>query len=156
MKEMKRIVFLIVTIVIPIFTLSCGVKAPPIPPEFMVPERIDDLQVQMEDGGVLLKWTIPEKNIDGSDLLDLKGFKVFRKDIPDEEIDCPPCSGEFEEFYDFTIIVPGRAVIVDDKVYLKDFSLSPNITYVYMVLTYNARGYLSDFSNIVEVYFERE
>ena len=154
---LKRILipFIAVGFIVGCLVASCGVKAPPLPPEFVVPKKIDDLKVKKEDGGVLLKWTKPKENTDDSTLDDLLGFRVFRKDIPDEDIDCPPCSGEFEEIYDFTLVAPGRANIKGDTIYLEDLSLSSGITYIYMVVSRNSGGFYSDPSNTIEVYFQR-
>lgn len=138
-----------------IFAASCGVKGPPLPPEYVVPKRINDLKVKKVDGGVILRWTIPTENTDGSELTDLSGFKVFRKDVPDEDIDCPPCTKKFERIYDFTLSVPGKAEIKKERVYIEDLSLSPNISYTYVVISYNTAGYKSAFSNTIEVYFRR-
>jgi len=146
---------LFILIAILVFVAACGVKGPPVPSEFVVPNKINDLKVKKVEGGVILRWTMPKETKDGAELTDLAGFKVFRKDIPDEDIDCPPCSEKFREIYDFTIAVPGKAKIEKSKVYLNDFSLSPNISYTYVVISYNTGGYHSSYSNTVEVYFRR-
>ena len=154
---LKRILipFIAVGFIFGCLVTSCGVKAPPLPPEFVVPKKIDDLKVRKEVGGVTLKWTMPKENTDDSTLTDLSGFKVFRKDVPDEDVECAPCSGEFEEISDFTLAAPGKAKIKGDTVYLEDLSLSGGIRYVYMVVSYNIGGYWSDPSNTIEVYFQR-
>ena len=139
-----------------VFVAACGVKGPPVPSEYVVPKKINDLKVKKVDGGVILRWTIPKETTDGDELTDLSGFKVFRKDIPDADIDCPPCSKKFREIYDFTIAVPGKATIEKSNVYLNDLSLSPNISYTYVVISYNTGGYHSSYSNTIEVYFRRD
>lgn len=138
-----------------LFLASCGLKAPPLPPEAVVPERTGDLKVKMTDGGVTLKWTIPTTNTDGTPLTDLVGFKVLRKDVPDEDVDCPPCTGEFQEVADFTVSVPGKAVISNGAVVFSDTSLSPSITYTYVVISYDSTGNFSKTSNSVVVSLSR-
>lgn len=138
-----------------LFLASCGLKAPPLPPEPVVPERISDLKVKMTDGGVTLKWTIPTTKTDGTAPADLVGFKVLRKDVPDKDVDCPPCTGEFEEVADFTISAPGKAVISDGAVLFSDTSLSPSITYTYVVISYNSAGNFSKTSNSMVVSLSR-
>lgn len=154
MSRLFQKIFILAALLI--FAASCGVKGPPLPPEYVVPDRIDDLKVKKVEGGVILRWTIPKVNSDGSELTDLSGFKVFRKDVPDEEIDCPPCTKKFEEIYDFTLSVPGKAEIEKGKVYIEDLSLLPNISYTYVVTSYNTAGYNSSYSNTIEVYFRRD
>ncbi len=138
-----------------LFLVSCGLKAPPLPPEVVVPNRISDLRLKKIDGGIMLKWTVPTKNSDGTDLADLTGFKILRKDIPDKDIDCPPCSMKFKEIADFTLTVPGKAEISGGSVLYSDTSLSPSITYTYEVVSYNSMGNFSSPSNLIDVYFER-
>jgi hypothetical protein len=148
----KSVLLLFITA---LFLASCGLKAPPLPPEAVVPERISDLKVKMIEGGVTLKWTIPTTNTDGTALTDLVGFKVLRKDVADKDVDCPPCTGEFNEIADFTIAVPGKAVIADGAVLFSDTSLSPFVTYTYTVVAYNSTGNFSKTSNSVVVSLTR-
>jgi hypothetical protein len=138
-----------------LFLASCGLKAPPLPPEPVLPERISDLKVKMIEGGVMLKWTIPTTNTDGTALTDLAGFKVLRKDVPDKNVDCPPCTGDFVEIADFTISSPGKAVISDGTVLFSDMSLSPSITYTYVVISYTSAGSFSRTSNSMVVSLSR-
>jgi hypothetical protein len=148
----KSVLLLFITA---LFLASCGLKAPPLPPEAVVPERIEDLKVKMIEGGVTLKWTVPTTNTDGTALTDLVGFKVLRKDVPDEDVDCPPCTGEFNEIADFTVLVPGKAVISEGAVLFSDTSLSPFVKYTYVVLSYNSAGNFSRTSNDVAVSLTR-
>jgi predicted small lipoprotein YifL len=134
-----------------LFLASCGLKGPPLPPEAVAPERVGDLTVGRADGGVTLTWTMPSVNTDGTKLTDLVGFKVLRKDVPDKDVDCPPCTGKFEEIADFTLSVPGKAVISDRTVLFPDTSLSSSITYTYVVVSYNSAGTFSKTSNAVDV-----
>jgi predicted small lipoprotein YifL len=138
-----------------LFLASCGLKGPPLPPEAVVPERVTDLKVKLTDGGVALIWTMPTANTDGTGLADLVGFKVLRKDVPDKDVDCPPCTGKYEEIADFTLSVPGKAVIAGGAVLFTDASLSPSITYTYVVVSYNSAGSFSKTSNPVDVSLTR-
>ncbi len=150
---MKRNVLLL--FMAALFLVSCGLKGPPLPPEEVVPERVTDLKVTLTDGGVGLTWTIPTVNSDGTALTDLVGFKVLRKDVPDKDVDCPPCTGKFEEIADFTLSVPGKAVVSGGAVLFSDMSLSPSITYTYVVVAYNSTGAFSKTSNPVDVSLTR-
>ncbi len=58
--------------------LGCGIKAPPVAPETVVPAPVDDLQVTVTEGGIRLEWTLPERSLDGSDLKEVAGFKIIR------------------------------------------------------------------------------
>jgi len=137
------------------FLASCGVKAPPLPPEFVVPERIRDLEARVEEGAVTLKWTAPKESTDKTEMSDLKGFRVLRKAVPDSGVDCPPCSGSFEEIANFTLVDLKGAVAKGDKIYYRDASIEPGITYTYAVISYNEDLYESEFSNTIEVHLQQ-
>ena len=59
---------------------SCGKKGDPSAPVTVVPKKINDLKAHPQERAVVLSWSIPEENTDGSQLLDLKGFKVLRNE----------------------------------------------------------------------------
>ena len=65
--------------------ISCGIKAPPLPPEEFAPEKITDLEVYTKNNEVILKWAIPTRRVDDTKLLDLDGFEVYRKEQGDTE-----------------------------------------------------------------------
>jgi len=71
---------------------ACGKKGDPLPPESLVPERIGGFMAQGRSEALLLSWTIPKKNNDGSDLDDLAGFKLYQKKSGEG---CNNCPSEF-------------------------------------------------------------
>jgi hypothetical protein len=60
--------------------VGCGVKSPPIPPEFAKPERIMNLTVDSEKRGIELTWGRPDRYVGGDTLRDLAKFIVTRSD----------------------------------------------------------------------------
>ena len=152
---MKRIVFPIVCVALVLCFCACGVKTPPVPPSRVEPARVDDLSASRGETGAVLSWTAPEMNADGTKLTDLAGFSVLRRDVPDEDIDCPPCSGDFEKLFEFTLDAPGRATVQGDDISFEDTSLSAGITYTYVVVPFNSDGYEGPYSNPIDVYLGR-
>lgn len=61
---------------------ACGIKAPPIPRETVVPAPIEDIRSTVTDKGITLEWMLPGRSLDGSPLRELAGYKVIR-DGPD-------------------------------------------------------------------------
>jgi hypothetical protein len=59
---------------------GCGVKSPPIPPEYAKPERIMNLTVDSEKRGIELTWGRPDRYAGGDTLRDLAKFVVTRSD----------------------------------------------------------------------------
>ena len=152
---MKRIVLSIVCVSLVLCFCACGVKAPPEPPSQKKPARVDDLSVTKGENGALFSWSVPTTNKDGSNLTDLAGFTVLRRDVADEDLDCPPCTGEFEKVYEFTLDEPGRALVDGRDIAFEDAPLSSGITYTYVVVPFNSGGYTGPYSNPIDVYFGR-
>lgn len=65
--------------------LACGLKGTPVPPQALVPQSIENLQAVPRKGTVILTWAVPYKRKDGSQMEDLLGFEVFRKELKPEE-----------------------------------------------------------------------
>ena len=63
------------------FPLACGKKADPRALELATPRVIDNLTARAVANGVALTWRRPTEYVDGSELKDLAGFVIFRKDI---------------------------------------------------------------------------
>jgi len=57
---------------------ACGRKGPPLPPRPVVPAAVSNLRAAPREAGVLLSWTRPTRNDDGSPLTDLREFRLFR------------------------------------------------------------------------------
>jgi fibronectin type 3 domain-containing protein/predicted small lipoprotein YifL len=57
---------------------ACGRKGPPLPPLPVVPTAVADFQAEPRDAGIVLRWTRPTRNQDGSPLTDLVEFRIFR------------------------------------------------------------------------------
>jgi len=152
---MKRIVFPIVCVGMVLCFCACGVKAPPVPPSRVEPARVDDLSSSLGATGAVLSWTAPKTNTDGSALANLAGFSVLRRDVPDEDVDCPPCSSEFEKVYEFTLDAPGRVLMEGDSFVFEDTSISAGITYTYVVIPFNKDGHTGPYSNPIDVYLGR-
>jgi hypothetical protein len=66
-------------------SMGCGLKTPPLPPEEFAPEKITDLELYTKNKEIILKWSIPTRRVDGTKLLDLAGFEIYRKDLGKKE-----------------------------------------------------------------------
>ena len=45
---------------------ACGIPAPPVPPTPKIPQPVQDLTVKMRGGKALLRFTLPQRNADGT------------------------------------------------------------------------------------------
>ncbi len=89
---------------------GCGYKNPPVPPESIVPNAIEDLRYTVEEDAVNLTWTYPMETIKGTDITAISSFDLFRAEIPLEDY-CPTCPVPFAE----AIELPGGEPVLDDK-----------------------------------------
>ena len=89
--------FLVVTGMVFILLLSgCGRKTALVPPQKLVPVRIDDLRYVLDERGVTLKWTYPTKMENGDELRAIESFAIYRAVIPEKDY-CPGCPVRYEE-----------------------------------------------------------
>ena len=75
---------------------GCGFKTDPVPPQNVVPRPIDDLTYSIDETGVTLRWTYPEKSVNGDELTEIYSFDVYRAVVPIDEI-CETCPIPFGE-----------------------------------------------------------
>ncbi len=57
-------------------TSACGIKAPPVPRETVVPSPIRDLSVRQADDGILVDFTLPATRLDGGPLEKIAGYRL--------------------------------------------------------------------------------
>lgn len=62
---------------------GCGRKAPPRPPQFVIPQSPDPVVVESSPDGVKIGWRRPREYVDGEPLGDLAGFHVLRACQPE-------------------------------------------------------------------------
>ncbi|MFH2011404.1 MAG: hypothetical protein ABIJ37_01655 [Pseudomonadota bacterium] len=132
---------------------GCGKKAPPVVPKSPAPKAVNDLKATALEGKVLLHWTVPDKDTDGSQLTNLAGFKVFRSKASFDSKPCPDCPKTFEEFADigYRDTYPNNAAMVNKTTQFSDKNLLYRTIYTYKVLSYNSDGVFSEDSNYAEI-----
>jgi hypothetical protein len=132
--------------------LGCGVKEPPVSFDRIVPKAIRDLGALVRETRVILHWSPPGENTDGSDLVDLVGFKVLRGPLEGEE-----CRGCPEGLVPVAEVVLGSGEghwIEAGRVFWADRELRAGERYRYRVVAFNRRGHLGEESNAVEVQWD--
>ena len=127
---------------------GCGVKAPPIPPDVLVPTSVSGLEANVQEGELHLSWGIPRKNMDGSRPADLIAFNVLRRD---EKGACVECPGEFAVRAHLDLRAPQGYRQERGSIRWKDSELEAGTIYIYKVVGVNHWGYPSPPSNQVVV-----
>lgn len=143
MKKMFPIVLFLV-----ILAGGCGVKAPPTPPDVLVPEAVSDLLGTVKEGAFYLTWTLPKENRDGSRPVDLERFLVLRRD---ETRGCPECPGEFTVRAELDLRSPKGYLLENNTATWKDTGLTEGVIYMYKVIGVNHWGYQGPPSNEVMI-----
>jgi hypothetical protein len=116
---------------------GCGLKGSPVAPDSTIPAPVSDLQLWPKGGGIFLRWTVPAKNMDGSRLTDLLGFRVFRQALPLAPAPCQPCPATFEPVAEIDMDYPRGVRLERGIVLWQDKAVSPQNEYTYFVQAYN-------------------
>ena len=123
---------------------GCGHKTPVRPPSLIAPEPIGDLALNVQDQGVRLSWSRPQRYMDGSQMEDLGGFVVLRAARSEDVI---------QPFARIALIpVADHDRFQQAKKFdYTDTPLSTGTFYRYRVVAVTLDGYLSARSNTVEL-----
>jgi hypothetical protein len=126
---------------------GCGKKADPRAPELATPRVIENLTARSVANGVALTWRRPTEYVDGSELKDLTGFLIYRKDISPT---CPDCPVPYRPLT--TLDVEDQEKFIKQKQYrYVDEEVQDRMTYRYRVSSQLKDGSLSQPSNEVEI-----
>lgn len=139
----KKHILIAISIIVLLFSGACGKKGDPLPKGLPVPAAINDLKGQVRDGVLFLSLTVPRKNMDGSELKDLAGFKFFKS--------CGSCLGAFEPFREVRFDEGKGYTISEDRLYIYDDDLTEGFEYTYKVFPFNTRGVLGNSSNVFSI-----
>jgi hypothetical protein len=147
----RRISLLFFSLCLFFLWASCGKKGPPVSFDRVVPKAIMDLRASVREGRVILQWSLPRENTDGSDLSDLTGFKVLRASLDGE---CKGCPERFVPIADVDLAPGGNHWIEANRVIWADKGLRAGKKYLYRVLAFNRRGHSSQESKGVETQWD--
>ena len=133
---------------------ACGKKGDPLPPDTKIPAPVSDLRAWPREGAIVLGWTIPTRNTDGSALQDLLGFRVFRLGRSLSSPPCQECPESFETAAEIDVDYPRGARIEGGRVLWQDGRIQPQTEYTYFVRAYDSHKAPSPESNRVKVAWE--
>ena len=128
-------------ILLALSALACGRKAPPHPPEDVLPHTIADLSAVNAAAGIQLSWSRPLTYADGTRMTDLGGFVLERA----------VGIGPRAAFQRLTVVAVNdrdRFRQVKRFEYL-DRDTAVEITYQYRVVSFTLDRYFSAPSNVV-------
>ena len=149
----KRSIFLLpflISLCIP--WVGCGKKGPPVSLDRIVPKAVRDLEASVREERVILQWSLPKENTDGSKLVDLQGFKVLRGSFEGQE--CKGCPERLVPIAEVDLASGEHYLMETNRLFWVDRGLRVGRTYGYRVLAFNRRGHFSQQSNKVEVLWD--
>ena len=150
-RHFPRSVFFYVLCVLPL--AGCGKKGDPSAPRAVVPARIENLSAHPQGRAIVLGWSVPRKNTDDSELLDLKGFKILRS-VSTFDSACSECPKRFSLLYEMDyetyLLSNPRAAAVQ----FSDTDLSVRTVYTYSILCYNAAHQLSREARTGDIFWD--
>jgi len=144
---MKKRYILILSIGIILLLTSCGKKGDPLPKGLPIPGGINDLSGGVRDGVLFLSFSMPQRNKDGSAVIDLAGFKMFKS--------CGSCLGVFEPFKEIRLEEEKGYTISNGKLYVYDDDLADGFEYAYKVYPITKKGLRGDTSNVFSIKWEK-
>lgn len=138
--NIPRILLAAVLVIVLAMTAACGRKSALIPPGTVLPEAVADLTAEMQDGRVILVWTMPSRDTSGSRLSGLAGFVVMRAEGP---ADGSGCMCEFAPVAIIDLAMPEGAVVNGNRIAWTDTDPAaiPGKRYAYRVAALNPDGY---------------
>ncbi len=130
-----------------ILVTGCGRKAPPVPPGTLRPQAITDLRYKLQPEGIELIWSIPVRNRNGSPLAKIKGFRIYKAEVPVDKYcrGCPPHFGVPIEISFQARPAKTRKMIYEDR------TVSEGMRYIYEVRTVKGLFNISDSSNRISI-----
>ncbi len=102
-----------------LFFAGCGFKNDPVPPETVVPVAIDDLRYSIDESGVTLSWTFPDRTIGGKDIVDISSFDLYRAVMPLKDY-CATCPIPFTKLAE----IPGGVTSDEGRRRVGDYRAS--------------------------------
>jgi fibronectin type 3 domain-containing protein len=111
-----------------------------VPKGLPVPAAISDLRGEVRDDVLLLSFSVPGKNMDGTQIRDLAGFKILRN--------CGGCAAGFEPWRDIRLTDRQGYTIRNGRLFTYDNDLRQGFNYGYRVFPETSKGMLGDGSNI--------
>ncbi len=136
-----------VAILLCVICAGCGKKLFPVPPGKLRPETVEDLAARVTPQGIELSWSVPVRNMDGSPMIELDSFELFKEAVPLDQF-CKGCPPKFDQ----VIKIPfGANPEEARKMLYEDRTVTTGMHYRYAVRAVKGILSKSDMSNIVSV-----
>ncbi|MEJ2491023.1 MAG: hypothetical protein P8Y91_00025 [Desulfuromonadales bacterium] len=112
--------------------LGCGKKGPVRPKLATVPEAPREVTLQQQGRLLILGWSLPLRNLDGTNVEDLVGFRI-RRLAYDAQEGCPTCRDPQEVVAEIDLRYPDPAQRIGSRFYWRDSDIRQDTGYRYAV-----------------------
>lgn len=138
-REHRRDICLSLVIFACLVVAACGVKAPPVPPDYAPPAAVTDLGYTLEEqGSVVLSWSISGREREKG--ANVQGARVYRSK---DALDSPACE-DCPRIYNIAADLP----LEQDKMVYRE-PLQKGFRYYYKIVIYDEGNHDSEDSNVV-------
>ena len=124
---------LIVALLAPLLLVGCGRRGSPVVPVLVEPSPPADIQAQVQRRVVILTWTRPATNVDGTALKTLDSFRISRRQQA-------PQTGALSVIATVKADQPANAVVSGNRYAFTDETVEVGARYAYQVESVNRRG----------------
>lgn len=145
---------------LPLFflTAACGKIGEPLPPLIHIPRPVVDLTARQQGGEVILDWTLPRLNTDGSTATTLASVRIYRAiREPSSAAEAAPAMGD-SDLWRVLETEPARGreekISIRDLLEGRDLSEVLEKEFSYAVKVVNRKGRNAGFSNIVTLWLQ--
>jgi predicted small lipoprotein YifL len=118
---------------------GCGKKGPVRPLRQPQPGAAEEFTLRQQGDRMLLVWSLPQQNEDGTPLTDLAGFRIYRGTFEPGD-DCPEClqTPKLWRLVDLEYLRDVQRV--GDRFFAADSDLQPGQGYQYRIIPFNRWG----------------
>lgn len=127
--------------------IGCGRKGPVRPQSQPLPAAPEQLALRQQGDQVLLSWSAPRTNQDGSLLTDLAGFRILRMTYDPTE-DCPDCRDTSVLLRQIDLEYLRETQFMAGRFFSTDTGLTAGQGYQYRIVPFNRWG--QDGASVVE------
>jgi hypothetical protein len=139
------VLFLLVAVCSATALLGCGKKGDPVPPRVFLPPPVTDLKAVIEEGAVVLAWTMPDVDIQTAKVV------IMRSELKVAGESCPGCPRQFAKTAE--LYYGDRNLLKEEekKVRYRDSDIKGGRLYSYKVVICDDRGNCGNESNMAEM-----
>jgi hypothetical protein len=126
-----------------LFFTACGRKGVLMPPEALVPAKVEALRVSQQGDIFQVLWNAPTREQGGRPLKDLAGFRLLKREVLPGGVDCASCPDSWQLLSTVELDFPGEVKRSGNYFIYRDRGVKPEATVQYRLLALSKTGGIS-------------